>query len=104
MALVTFLDAVQSFCHPHPRCQARSDPGDSSSPFQATSNTISVLLVPSVIAAMVTPSGAFGGDVIVDGESGKMPPVSRFPWDPAEMTGYGCPVVRFVPLGPMLPT
>src|SRR5687767_2658705 len=49
MALVTFFIDVQSSFQWHPRGHARSEPGDSSIPRHAISNSMSVLLVPSLM-------------------------------------------------------
>src|SRR5262245_33415001 len=57
MALVTFFIDVQSLSQAQPRGHPRSEPGDFSRPFQATSNNIRVLLVPSMMVVIVTAPG-----------------------------------------------
>src|SRR5687768_5702383 len=73
MALNTFFIAVQSLFQAQPRGHARSDPGDSSRFFQATSNTISVLVVPSVMSVIFTVPSTGGRDDAVVGWYGSTP-------------------------------
>src|SRR5262249_41133516 len=82
MALATFFEPVWSLVQLHPRTQDRSEPGAFSRPLQATSNTIRVLLVPSVMPAMVTPSGWEGMAVepVAAGQSGNTPSLACPPW------------------------
>jgi hypothetical protein len=73
MAFWTFFAPVESPFHEMPRTQARYEPGDNSKPFHADSNTISVLLVPSVTIAIRTPSGLGGFAAMTFGWNGKIP-------------------------------
>src|SRR5215212_1619026 len=82
MAFVTFFIDVQSSPQWQPRGHARCEPGDTSRPFHATSKSISVLLVPSEIAVILTPVVTVGKDVYAPAWCGSMPSYASPPWPP----------------------
>src|SRR5436309_454806 len=86
IAFATFLMEVLSLDQLAPRTQERSDPGDTSRPVQASSKSMSVLLVPSTMSGILTPSGFAGPVVVRLGWYGRMPSQASPP----------CPLLRLL--------
>src|SRR5688500_16066277 len=106
MALEIFLEQVASLFQKYPRGQARNEPGLSSSPFQATSKSMMVLLVPSLMSPNRTYAGrGVGLEGWTVGINGNMPSAAKPPWPlVGPLTLYCVVVPGIVPSGPMQPT
>src|SRR5262249_22118848 len=104
MAFATFLMLVVSLVKFAPRGHARSEPGLASNPLHATSKSISVLLVPSVMSVIFTEPGGVGLALTTLGWYGRMPSVASPPCPfPGLLMPYAAPVTGLVPFGPAFP-